>query len=159
MIDPLARETMPPAHGKRASALPPCVHSSRHTISHRTPADALDPPFVDPSLHAAGRRSNGSSNSSHRLPRPPPVVVVPPPSPPAAPPTTSSSLDPVDFDGKIWLYRDYVWLAIALGLSPQGYLLGTLGLALGLKWEWCLAAAFAAAVLSALLASATCESS
>jgi len=30
----------------------------------------------------------------------------------------------------------YVWLALALGLSPQGYMLGTLGLGLGLRWEW-----------------------
>lgn len=50
----------------------------------------------------------------------------------------------------------YVWLALALGLSPQGYMLGTLGLGLGLRWEWCLLAALGASVLGALLASATC---
>ena len=61
----------------------------------------------------------------------------------------------MEFDGKTFLLRDYVWLSLALGLSPQGYMLPTLGLALGLTWEWCLAAALGAALLSALLAAAT----
>lgn len=149
-----ARARAAPRRTSAPCPLPPTVSQGSST-THTHPF----PPLTDASVRShhtppvdrrSGRRrprpgaTSSTSSSPHRR------AAAPPPTAP-----TASSLDPVEFDGKTFQLRDYVWLCLALGLSPQGYMLPTLGLALGLTWEWCLAAALGAALVAAPLAAAT----
>lgn len=54
-------------------------------------------------------------------------------------------------------FMQYFWIVASLALSPQAYMLGLLGIGIGLTWPWCLVASFLSALLAAVLASLTCH--